>query len=167
MNDFLLCKTEKEVECEPKDKCWSDTCWDWEFSFFSCFVFGWILILIRKPSLFQDNREVDRNEGLKFARKHSMLFIGMFPLYYHSFVCRWIESFGWVSLNLNLLVWRRKSPLLAIGGCGWAWCFVFVQPILPCQEFIYIFQSLWNNKVANIKMAFSYKKWICWNGPLK
>ena len=26
--------------------------------------------------VFQDNREVDRNEGLKFARKHSMLFIG-------------------------------------------------------------------------------------------
>lgn len=26
--------------------------------------------------LLQDNREVDRNEGLKFARKHSMLFIG-------------------------------------------------------------------------------------------
>lgn len=24
----------------------------------------------------QDNREMDRNEGLKFARKHSMLFIG-------------------------------------------------------------------------------------------
>lgn len=26
----------------------------------------------------QDDREVDRNEGLKFARKHSMLFIGEF-----------------------------------------------------------------------------------------
>ena len=25
---------------------------------------------------FQDSHEVDRNEGLKFARKHSMLFIG-------------------------------------------------------------------------------------------
>lgn len=25
---------------------------------------------------FQDDHEVDRNEGLKFARKHSMLFIG-------------------------------------------------------------------------------------------
>lgn len=28
---------------------------------------------------FQDDREVDRNEGLKFARKHSMLFIGKYP----------------------------------------------------------------------------------------
>uniref|UniRef100_A0AAY5KAU6 RAB18, member RAS oncogene family n=1 Tax=Esox lucius TaxID=8010 RepID=A0AAY5KAU6_ESOLU len=26
----------------------------------------------------EENREVDRNEGLKFARKHSMLFIGKF-----------------------------------------------------------------------------------------
>lgn len=38
-----------------------------------------IIIIIIKTFLFQDNREVDRNEGLKFARKHSMLFIGMFP----------------------------------------------------------------------------------------
>lgn len=29
-------------------------------------------------SSFQDDREVDRNEGLKFARKHSMLFIGTY-----------------------------------------------------------------------------------------
>lgn len=26
----------------------------------------------------QDDHEVDRNEGLKFARKHSMLFIGKY-----------------------------------------------------------------------------------------
>ena len=26
----------------------------------------------------KENREVDRNEGLKFARKHSMLFIGKY-----------------------------------------------------------------------------------------
>lgn len=29
--------------------------------------------------VFQDDHEVDRNEGLKFARKHSMLFIGKYP----------------------------------------------------------------------------------------
>ena len=29
---------------------------------------------------FQDDHEVDRNEGLKFARKHSMLFIGKCPM---------------------------------------------------------------------------------------
>uniref|UniRef100_A0A8U8B896 small monomeric GTPase n=1 Tax=Geospiza parvula TaxID=87175 RepID=A0A8U8B896_GEOPR len=28
----------------------------------------------------KENREVDRNEGLKFARKHSMLFIGMLQI---------------------------------------------------------------------------------------
>lgn len=31
-------------------------------------------------TVLQENREVDRNEGLKFARKHSMLFIGMLQI---------------------------------------------------------------------------------------
>lgn len=33
---------------------------------------------------FQDDREVDRNEGLKFARKHSMLFIGTYSRIRHA-----------------------------------------------------------------------------------
>lgn len=40
--------------------------------------------------MFQENREVDRNEGLKFARKHSMLFIGrcvnIYPSFYYTFL---------------------------------------------------------------------------------
>lgn len=33
---------------------------------------------------FQDDREVDRQEGLKFARKHSMLFIGTYGRIRHA-----------------------------------------------------------------------------------
>lgn len=38
--------------------------------------YGWWTFLNCCPFFSQENHEVDRSEGLKFARKHSMLFIG-------------------------------------------------------------------------------------------
>ena len=51
----------------------------------------------------KENREVDRNEGLKFARKHSMLFIGRCVTIYlfiiNGRVFKW--SFCYILLFMN------------------------------------------------------------------
>ncbi|KAL0627439.1 Ras-related protein Rab-18 [Plecturocebus cupreus] len=51
----------------------------------------------------KENREVDRNEGLKFARKHSMLFIGSNLKQYQENESESTGALGnlWIKLDLK------------------------------------------------------------------
>ncbi|XP_069770642.1 ras-related protein Rab-18a [Narcine bancroftii] len=75
----------------------------------------------------KDNREVDRNEGLKFARKHSMLFIESsaktrdgVQCAFEELVEKIIQTPGlWESENQNSKLRLSDSPAARSGGfCG-------------------------------------------------
>ena len=67
--------------------------------------------------LFQDNREISRDEGLKFARKHNMLFIEASAKTKEGVQCAFEELVEKVS-HFLVFFFRFISGLLLPSQCG-------------------------------------------------
>lgn len=82
------------------------------------FVVIWLPNLLRVEKItqhvcfcLQDDREVDRNEGLKFARKHSMLFIGEYlsPSWWDVRRFSWRAPCDAYQFNFTLREWKIEN----------------------------------------------------------
>ena len=60
---------------------------------------------IKSVSVFQERREVTRDEGLKFARKHHMLFIEASAKTKEGVQCAFEELVEKVGCPLSALIW--------------------------------------------------------------